>query len=104
MRGLWTVQSPLGRARIDLLNLVFATPEEARETCSDTVKDDSGILGYAKGKERQASPLKAKVVRIGNEYAVLRIAFSLNSHPADAGIRRLAASSKSLGGSGTPLL
>lgn len=107
--GLWNNQSRIGHTLIDLLDKPYDQPEKARADCTDTVLTSNGELGFAKGRNRQASPLKAKVIHLAGEnnpWRILRIGFPFNGDP-EAGIRILAnhrPSPKALGGPGMRLI
>ncbi len=96
--GYWTGRSLLGMAQISLVAQLFDSAASARFACSDTVHDDS--LGYAKGKQRLASPLKLKVLMLDGKGRVLRIAFPGRNLPADRGIEVLRRAGKPAGGEG----
>ncbi|GAB4108397.1 MAG: hypothetical protein Kow001_05420 [Acidobacteriota bacterium] len=98
--GLWGPQSLLARAYIDLYPNPLPTSEGARELCTDTVRDSSGKLGYTGLKGRLSSPLKFKVIELGQEtggrYWILRVGFPGRYH-ADAGLRLLQQKGKRIG-------
>jgi hypothetical protein len=98
--GLWSSESLLARAYIDLYPSPFSDSEEARRVCTDTIYDSTGKLGYARPKDRLGSPLKFKVIELGQEaggrYWVMRVGLP-GRHDADAGLKLLQQSGKRIG-------
>lgn len=97
--GIWRPDAPIARAIADILEENFTTAEEARRVCADTIHHDA--LGYARGSNRLASPLRAKVVRFDDKFHVLRIDFPEPNGSVGRGIEALRRAGKKLGGPGS---
>jgi len=105
--GFWSGDSRLGQAKIDLLDKGFASAEEARAICTDTILHPSGALGFVQGRDRQASPLKVKIIPLSGAdfpFRIMRVGFTHNELSPTKGIELLNAAGKALGGPGVNLL